>query len=176
MDGVDPHGWPEPHGDGPDDDQPPARDTGLLYRRIGAWIADGLLVGVVTFLIGGFSTSLGSGIETVDSNLLLWALAFEVVYRWAMQSAFGFTLGKRLTGVRLVSASGAPPGPSQVLGREAALFLLIAAPGLLPFDELRLLPLVGQLVSLYVVFRRHDQRAIHDLPVGTRVVRAVPHR
>ena len=109
----------------------PPRDTGLLYRRIGAWIVDGWVVGAATVLIGGFSGSLGSDIETVDPNLLLWALALGVVYRWAMQSAVGFTLGKRLTGLRLVSASGAPPGPLQVLGREAALFLLVVAPGLL---------------------------------------------
>jgi uncharacterized RDD family membrane protein YckC len=174
TDGADPHGWPEPNGDGPAGDVPPTRDTGLFYRRIGAWFVDGLLVGVATFLIGSFSASLGSGVETVDSNLLLWALALDIVYRWAMQSAFGFTLGKLLTGVRLVSASGAPPGPLQVLGREAGLFLLVGAPGLLPLGELQFLPLFGQLVSLYVVYRRHDQRAIHDLPVGTRVVRAVP--
>lgn len=164
----------EPHGDGPDGDQPPARDTGLLYRRVGAWIVDGWVVGAATVLIGGFSGSLGSDIETVDPNLLLWALALGVVYRWAMQSAFGFTLGKRLTGLRLVSASGAPPGPLQVLGREAGLFVLVVAPGLLPYDQVQFLPMFGQLVSLYVVYRRHDQRAIHDLPVGTRVVRAVP--
>ncbi len=152
----------------------PRPDFGLILRRIGAWILDQLLVSGVAWLIGLAAGVIGPGVSDIDQGFALWVRALEVVYRWSMQAAVGYTVGKRLLGLRLASEGTARPGALLVLGRELVLFAILSTPALLGLAEQQQFTIVTLLLflSLWVVFRRRDHRAIHDLPFRTRVVRA----
>ncbi len=149
------------------------RDTGLIYRRMGAFALDALVTTMVAIFVGSGTGAISAApdVASIDARFVLWTFAMDVGYRWAFHSAFGATLGKLALGLRLVDRDGKKPGPVVVLGREVLLFALLGASSVIA-------GIYGQAVAYglnsYVVFRRHDQRAIHDLPVGTRVVRAVP--
>lgn len=84
-----------------------------------------------------------------------WAVVVPAAYVVLSHGTTGQTLGKRLTGVRVVDAAGEPIGYGRALGRYAA-WLGSAA-----------LLFVGFLVAP----ARGDRRALHDLLAGTRVVR-----
>ena len=170
--------WPEPQDS---DDRPPATgglggfaaDSGLVYRRVGAYVIDSLLVAIATTIIG-----VGAGIVSmdpdgpaIDPSLALWMLIFEVLYRWSVQSAFGFTLGKLALGLRLVSAEGGPAGPLRILVREVALGGML---GVAQATGWTILPALVQVLLVYVVIHRPDRRSLHDLTVQTRVIRVIP--
>ena len=153
----------------------PRPDVGLIVRRIAAWMLDQLLVSGLASLVGLAAGSLGQPGVGIDPGFAMWVRAFEVVYRWAMQSAVGYTLGKRLLGLRLVSMGSERPASLPVLGREIALFVILGLPTFVPgLPEQHQFTVITLLLflSLWVVFRRRDHRAIHDLPFHTRVVRA----
>lgn len=147
-------------------------DSGLVYRRVGAYVIDSLLVAIVSMGVGVSTgaVDLGSDLNTlsIDPSFGLWALVFEMLYRWSAQSAFGFTLGKLALGLRIVGASGGPAGPLRILVRE---FSLSAMLGAAQFTGWGLVPLMVQVLLVYVLMRRPDQRSLHDLTVHTRVVR-----
>ncbi len=170
--------WPEP---GDSDDRPPATgglggfaaDSGLVYRRVGAYVIDSLLVALTTTVIGVASGIISMDLEApaIDPSLALWMLIFEVLYRWSMQSAFGFTLGKLALGLRLVGSDGGPAGPLQILVREIALGVML---GVAQATGWAILPALVQVLLVYVVIHRPDRRSLHDLTVQTRVIRVKP--
>ncbi len=170
--------WPEP---GDSDDRPPATgglggfaaDSGLVYRRVGAYVIDSLLVALTTTVIGVASGIISMDLEApaIDPSLALWMLIFEVLYRWSAQSAFGFTLGKLALGLRLVGSDGGPAGPLQILVREIALGVML---GVAQATGWAILPALVQVLLVYVVIHRPDRRSLHDLTVQTRVIRVKP--
>lgn len=148
-------------------------DTGLIYRRIGAYVLDSVLVSIAALLVLGATDSLGStpgpdGPAAVDPMLAVWALALEVLYRWSMQATFGFTVGKLALGLRLVGPDGKPASAIQILIRELALIGMLGAAQLV--GNL-IVPALVQIGLIYTVIRRPDRRSLHDLTVQTRVVR-----
>ncbi len=170
--------WPEPLDS---DDRPPATgglggfaaDSGLVYRRVGAYVIDSLLVALTTTVIGVASGIISMDLEApaIDPSLALWMLIFEVLYRWSVQSAFGFTLGKLALGLRLVGSDGGPAGPLQILVREIALGAML---GVAQATGWAILPALVQVLLVYVVIHRPDRRSLHDLTVQTRVIRVKP--
>ncbi len=154
-------------------------DTGLIYRRIGAYVLDSVLVSIAALLVLGATDSLGStpgpdGQAAVDPMLAVWALALEVLYRWSMQATFGFTVGKLALGLRLVGPDGKPASAVQILIRELALIGML---GVAQLVGSLIVPALVQIGLIYTVIRRPDRRSLHDLTVQTRVVRvAAPDR
>ena len=167
--------WPEPTDS---DDRPPASgglagfaaDSGLIYRRVGAYLIDSLLVALATTVLGAATGIINVDLDgpVIDPSLTLWMLIFEVLYRWSVQSTFGATLGKLALGLRLVGADGGPAGALRILVREAALGAML---GVAQYTGWAILPALVQVLLLYVLMRRPDQRSLHDLTVQTRVIR-----
>jgi uncharacterized RDD family membrane protein YckC len=115
------------------------------------------------FLIWGFATRAAD----VPGWLLLAApglafLSFVVVHGYLLQAS-GQTVGKKLTGIRIVGLDGEVPGLAKVI------FLRY-----FPVWCVSLIPsIVGGLLvltDLLFIFRS-DRRCIHDLIAGTRVVK-----
>lgn len=170
--------WPEPTDP---NDRPPATgglggfaaDSGLVYRRVGAYVIDSLLVALTTTVIGVATGIISMDLDApaIDPSLALWMLIFEVLYRWSVQSAFGATLGKMVLGLRLVAADGGPAGAHRILVREIALGIMLGAAQATGWA---ILPALVQVLLVYVVIHRPDRRSLHDLTVQTRVIRVVP--
>jgi uncharacterized RDD family membrane protein YckC len=111
--------------------------------------------------VGGFCMNLGDtvyfaedGGGIADLVLLGLALAMYVI----LQGLTGWTVGKRLVGIRCVKADGTPPG----IGRAAARWVLWL------IDMLPCLGLVGFITSLTTV----GHRRVGDMAASTYVVRA----
>lgn len=174
--------WPEP---ADSNDRPPATgglggfaaDSGLVYRRVGAYVIDSVLVGLAVVVLGVATGVVNMDLDApaLDPTLWLWTLVFEVLYRWSVQAAFGATLGKMVLGLRLVAADGGPAGPLPILTREVSLGAMLgAAQYVAQSTGFALLPALVQVVLVYVVIHRPDRRSLHDLTVQTRVIRVVP--
>ena len=174
---------------GPPDDEPPRQppprpvlfggDMRLILRRVGAWLIDFTIAYFVVYVavsIAGVAPT-AEAAESDVTGLVVWLLAVPFVYRWAMQSALGYTLGKLGMGLRLVDRDGRPPGPIAVLNREAVQLVLLFAWQVVPQPEAGRMSIVTTLLILavlgdvYSMFRRRDSRALHDLPAGTQVIR-----
>ena len=152
----------------------------LVLRRVGAWLIDFTIAFFVVFVvasIAGVTPDPEAAAETDPTGLVIWLVAVPFVYRWAMQSALGYTLGKLGMGLRLVDRDGQPPGPIAVLNREAVQLVLLYAWQVVPQSAVDAVPFVttllilGPLGDVYSMFRRRDSRALHDLPSGTQVIR-----
>jgi uncharacterized RDD family membrane protein YckC len=139
----------------------------LLGARIGAALIDfallfGLLV-VLSVTIGearvedGFPFSLNS---YADAALYL---GLVLVYYFALEATIGQTVGKLLTGVRVVRADAARPSVGAVAIRTVVRVV----------DWLPLLYLVGFLTMLATGARR---QRLGDLAAGTGIARAAPLR
>jgi uncharacterized RDD family membrane protein YckC len=87
-------------------------------------------------------------------------LVVPAAYAVLAHGTGGQTLGKRLVGVRVVSAAGGPIGYPRALARYVAWWLSA-------------LPLA---TGFLLAAGRRDRRAVHDLLAGTRVVRAARRR
>ena len=148
---------------------PPAPGGGedLLGVRIGAALIDlallfGLLV-VLSATIGeasvgdGFSFYLNS---YADAALYL---GLVLVYYFALEATIGQTVGKLLTGVRVVRADAARPSVGAAATRTVVRVV----------DWLPLLYLVGFLTMLATGARR---QRLGDLAAGTGIARAAPLR
>ena len=146
------------------------KDSGLIYRRIGAYVFDSVIVSIAALFVLGATNSLGSTADpvAVDPMLAVWALALEVLYRWAMQATFGFTVGKLALGLRLVGPDGKPASAVQILIRELALIGML---GVAQLVGNLIVPALVQIGLIYTVIRRPDRRSLHDLTVQTRVIR-----
>jgi uncharacterized RDD family membrane protein YckC len=141
----------------------------LIQRRVGAYILDSVFISIAAIIVGGITGSIGPD-SAVNPAFAVWALILEVLYRWAMQATFGFTVGKFMLGLRLVGADGNRAGPLRVLGREISLFAMLFIAQYIPGLPQPLLPALVQIVLLYVVIRRPDRRSLHDLTVKTQVI------
>ena len=178
------------HDLGPPDDEPPRQppprpvlfggDMRLILRRVGAWLIDFTIAYFVVYVavsIAGVAPTPEATAESDLTGLVVWLLAVPFVYRWAMQSALGYTLGKLGMGLRLVDRDGRPPGPIAVLNREAVQLVLLFTWQVVPQSATEQVPILttllilGPLGDVYAMFRRRDTRAVHDLPAGTQVIR-----
>ncbi|WP_147534197.1 RDD family protein [Bacillus marasmi] len=122
-----------------------------FWRRLGAGLIDGIIISVpLTFLFGLFlsETSLNSAVSIIE---LLYAIILPVV--WS-----GYTIGKKLLGVRIVKVNGERVGFGTMLIRTiVAGFIYAITLG------------IGVIVSAFMVGLRSDKRAIHDFIAGTYV-------
>jgi uncharacterized RDD family membrane protein YckC len=98
-----------------------------------------------------------------------------LVYEAVQLALWGRTVGKRLTGVRVVSADGRRLRVSQALVR-AAIYAL--PPAARPVPVLNVLAGIFWLAEIGLMFEGVHRQALHDRAAGTLVidtrVRAVP--
>ncbi len=130
-----------------------------LWIRLGASIIDGFVVFLVVFL---FSLIFNFPIydDSWQDGLLefLYALCLPVLW-------YGYTVGKRVCGIRIVRVDGEKLHIGNML-------LRIVVAGLIYALTLG----IGAIVSVVMVAVREDKRAIHDFVAGTYVTYNPPER
>jgi uncharacterized RDD family membrane protein YckC len=137
--------------------------TDVLGRRIGAMLIDTVLFAVV-FVVVGLATGGGhsghhrAGVHLGGSATLVF-LAITFAYFIACEGATGQTLGKRLLGIRVVSADGGSASWGQVTVRTLLRIV----------DALPVLYIVGLVTALATGERR---QRVGDLAARTQVVPA----
>jgi uncharacterized RDD family membrane protein YckC len=152
-----------------------AHDLASRWRRLGAALIDGTLIGLAsvprTFASGGtlqcgFNVGKAGFRPDDTSNAGVAALILFIVLV-ALQSYFiatrGQSIGKRALGTRIVTVAGGKPSFLH------AVVLRTWAPLVLP-----LAPLVGSLLAVVDVLFIFgpSKRCLHDLAAGTKVVEA----
>ncbi|MBD9479957.1 RDD family protein [Pseudoxanthomonas sp. PXM02] len=151
----------------------PAPD--LRWLRLAAALIDGCIAMVLIvplMFVGGYwqaafeaGRSGGLGLMPLGTTLL-WAVIGFVVFALVQAyplNATGQTWGKKLLSIRIVDLQGNKPSLVDLLVKRY-----------LPTHAIANLPCVGLLyvlVDSLMIFRQ-DQRCVHDLIAGTRVVRA----
>ncbi|HEX2016031.1 MAG TPA: RDD family protein [Solirubrobacteraceae bacterium] len=141
---------------------PGARSPGdVLGRRIGAALLDiavlVLALSAASLLSGAGQTASGGGVTLTQGGTIAYSLV-GLAYYFAAEAITGQTLGKRVVGIRVCSASGGPAGV-----RAVALRTLLRL-----VDALPLLYALGLLVALST---RRRQR-LGDLVAQTVVIGA----
>lgn len=104
-----------------------------IGRRLGALVIDWLLCTVIALAL------LGSQ---------FWTIAVFAAEAWVLTALTGFTIGKRLLGIRVIRLDGKPVGPLWSLVRTILLLAVIPA----------------------VIFDA-DLRGLHDKAANTAVIR-----
>ncbi len=128
-----------------------------FWIRLGASLLDGIIIGLPLYILS--SVLFGDGNSRVsDAVALLYGLLVPVFWQ-------GFTIGKRICGIRIQKLDGAPPTIVTMLLRTVVSGLIYG----LTFG-------IGSIVSAFMVGLREDKRAIHDFIAGTEVVYASPAR
>ncbi|GGA45057.1 RDD family protein [Paenibacillus physcomitrellae] len=125
-----------------------------FWIRFAAFLSDGIIVWIASVLLTliVYGTLFNTPRELTNMLSLLYTLLLPVF--WA-----GFTLGKRMLGIRITKMDGSHPG-------LLAMVLRVIVGGLvygLTFG-------VGVIVSAIMIGVREDKRAIHDFIAGTQVV------
>lgn len=122
-----------------------------FWRRLGANILDGLIMGIplaiLSFIISGKGDSAFTNIVS-----FLYSLLIPVFWN-------GYTIGKKICGIQIRRQDGRPPGIGTMLMRNVV-------GGLVYGITLG----IAAIVSAFMVGMREDKRAIHDFIAGTVVV------
>src|SRR3954451_3296215 len=141
-----------------------ADSTEVVGRRIGALLIDGILLGIIFVIVGlatgGGHSGHGKASVHLGGSATLLFLAISFVYFILCEGTTGQTIGKRLLGIRVVSADGTPASFGQAVGRTILRLV----------DALPIFYIVG-LISVLATGRGRRQR-VGDLAVGTFVIPA----
>lgn len=152
-----------------------------VWRRLGAFAIDGVLVGLAGVLAGTvfYESFVRLG---VWGRLLGFVIGLAYFAPLNSRLGGGQTLGKRMLGIRVIGADGAPLTMPRALLRYAVIgtpwFLNGAAypPALLMSPAIYLLSLaifgLGLATIYLFFFNRPTRQSLHDLVVGSYVVRA----
>jgi uncharacterized RDD family membrane protein YckC len=129
------------------------------WARVGATLLDGILIFVILCLVLLALTIGGASLGATGFRIavLLVGLAYAILM---LAYHGGQTTGKEVFHIRVVAEDGSPVGPGRAAGREllkSFFGILFALPALLDV----LWPLW-----------QPENRALHDLMAGTRVVKA----
>ncbi|MFK2824599.1 RDD family protein [Bacillus sp. B190/17] len=127
-----------------------------FWRRLFANILDAIIIGVPLSILSYFIVGNWDGDVFTSVINALYALVLPVI--WS-----GYTIGKRILGVRIVKVNG------DKLGFGAMLMRTLVA-GLVYVVTLG----IGLIISAFMVGLREDKRAIHDFIAGTYVTREKP--
>lgn len=137
-------------------------------QRLVARLVDTLIVGVP---LATAATELFSR-ETAQAVVAPVAFAAVfLVYEVVQLAVWGATIGKRLTGVRVVSADGHRLRPVQVLARSAIYAL---PPAARPVPVLNVLAGIFWLAGIGLMFEGVHRQALHDRAAGTLVIDTRP--
>ncbi|MBN8209634.1 RDD family protein [Bacillus sp. NTK071] len=127
-----------------------------FWPRVAACLVDAVLLGVPLSLLNSYVIQGQSGEEV--SGLIQFVYYFLLPILW-----YGYTVGKRVLGIRIVRMNGQPPGfLTMVLRIVVGTIVYVLTIG------------IGFLISIIMVATRADHRALHDLIAGTYVTKASP--
>jgi uncharacterized RDD family membrane protein YckC len=132
-------------------------------QRLVARLVDTLIVGVPLATVAT---------EPYSTQTVLAPVGFAavfLVYESVQLVFWGRTVGKRLTGIKVVSADGGRLRASPALARAAVYAL---PPAARPVPVLNVLAAIFLLVDAALVFDRPYRQTLHDRAAGTVVVRA----
>jgi uncharacterized RDD family membrane protein YckC len=132
----------------------PAGGPAGWWSRVGASILDGLIVLVPLFL-GGVISIVSDTLAGLFAIVYLVALVFYAPILLAVND--GRTWGKQANGIRVLTTDGERIGFGRAFGREF-LKIVFAITGIL------------WLISVLWPLWQPENRALHDLAAGTRVV------
>ncbi|WP_240375129.1 RDD family protein [Bacillus piscicola] len=132
------------------------RNPAGFWRRLAANLLDGIVIGIPLAVISYIITGNAEG--DWFTNLLSLAYAIIVPVVW-----FGYTVGKRIMGVRIVKVNGNKLGVGAMLLRTFVAGLIYA-----------ITIGIAALISAFMVGLRDDKRSIHDMLAGTYVTKNTP--
>jgi uncharacterized RDD family membrane protein YckC len=153
-----------------------------FWRRVGAFVIDGLIVGTAGVLIG---MTAFDAMAKLGEPARLVGLSLGVVYFGVLGSriAGGQTVGKRLLGLRVQTLDGAPLSLVRALGRAFVLCGPLVLNGVAGRTDGGVLVYGGfvlaatalfgvGLAQIYLlIFNRPSRRLVHDILCGTVVLR-----
>ncbi|RFU62242.1 RDD family protein [Bacillus sp. V59.32b] len=124
-----------------------------FWRRLLALILDGIIIaipfGVISYLITGNWNRNDDTFESVVN--FVYALIIPIIWH-------GYTVGKKIMGVRIAKENGEKLGFGTMLMRTfVAALVYVFSFG------------IALIVSAFMVGLRKDKRALHDLMAGTYV-------
>lgn len=132
------------------------RNAGF-WIRLGAILVDGIFLSITL----GFLSYILFGVF-LDDNFFLDTL--NLVYFIILPFVwYGYTIGKKAFGIRIVSIHGNKLGLGQMILRELVGGIIYA----LTFG-------IGAIISAFMVGMRPDKRSIHDFIAGTYVTYEKP--
>ena len=150
------------------------------WRRVGAHLIDAVIIGVIAFILLVAITapfSIGFFVnDTVGAGAVIVGALFSLVCIFVaallyapllMARTNGRTLGRMVTGIRVVRASGEPIGFGFAMLREVAVKWLLfnAVLGSLTAG-------IALVIDYLWPLWDEENRALHDYVVNTRTVRA----
>ncbi|CAH0346722.1 RDD family protein [Bacillus sp. CECT 9360] len=122
-----------------------------FWRRLLANILDGLIIGISVSVISYLITRNWEA-DTFDSVAnMVYALIIPIIWH-------GYTVGKKIMGVRIAKVNGGKLGFGAMLMRTLVAGLVYG-----------LTIGIALIVSAFMVGLRKDKRALHDLMAGTYV-------
>lgn len=152
---------------------PGALDLASISRRFAALVIDGLVLSLPIFLLVFLAILAAGGVEAFGKRLdgsagdtgifmvfqglatLVW-MGVLVTYEGLMLSASGQTVGKKMLGIKVVTATGGDITRGQAWGRSAVR------------QAFGLVPCLG--IIDYLVAFGNERTCIHDVLPKTRVV------
>ena len=133
-------------------------------QRLVARLVDTLIVGVPV------ATVAAELFPRTTAQTVVAPIGFAVVflvYEAVQLGLWGRTVGKRLTGLAVVSADGEPLRPGRALGR-AAIYALPAAAR--PVPVLNVFAAIFWLADVGLLFEGERRQTLHDRVAGTLVI------
>ncbi|MFE3892553.1 RDD family protein [Priestia sp. YIM B13446] len=132
------------------------KPAGFWIRLLGN-LLDGIIVSIPLGLIGFLITGDFDREDPITSLIgFIYAVAVPILW-------YGYTIGKRIVGVRIVKING------KKLGIGAMLLRVLVA-GIVYGLTLG----IALIVSVFMVVFRKDKRSLHDMIAGTYVTYAKP--
>ncbi|MFS0782023.1 RDD family protein [Bacillus sp. 1P06AnD] len=127
-----------------------------FWKRLLAMILDGVIITLPLTIISYLFT--GDWDESDLASFIDFLISFILPIVW-----FGYTVGKRIVGIRIARVDGRKVGIGTMLLRLVVSSLVY----ILTFG-------IGFIISAFMVGLRKDHRAIHDFIAGTYVTDDLP--
>lgn len=135
--------------------------------RLAAAIIDGIVILAIVLAVAYFLTPnmYHSQRLPLSQSIPLWLVSMTIWFaiNYSMLAKNGQTIGKKVSGIKIVAGDGTPCGVWRIIGRR---YLFPGAIGQIP--------ILGQLFGLVdaLFIFRESRRCIHDVFADTIVVRA----
>jgi uncharacterized RDD family membrane protein YckC len=133
-----------------------------FWRRFVAYVVDAIVVGIASSIINAIISGIVRGSFTDTGGYVrngFVSLVIGVLYFGYLWSRNGQSLGYMALGIRLVRADGAPVSFGLAAARYVLIYLSFA------------ICLIPAIVSAFMIGLSGRKQAIHDMIVGTLVVR-----